>query len=413
MLIRILYFLRGYVQVIVRSHFIERFINICIRRDIYLWDIRRRSASEADMKMSMRSFHKLRPIAKKTHSRVHIKRKYGLPMVLHRYKKRYFFFAGLALAVCFVLVMSQFVWSIEVVGNETVSTAEILQVLDGLGLHKGTFRGSVDARDLKNNALLQLDQLSWLWVDIKGSRATVSVSEKRAAPEILDQSAPCDIVASKAGVIKSFNATAGKSAVEVGQTVLEGQLLISGVVTSDIMPESTPARYTHAAGEVYARTWYEQSVQRPLTKEIRTPTGRTASKHTLLAYGGALPLHFNADSPYENYDTVETTHDLVLFGFYTGLSWKTRTYTEVTLSYEPLTPEQAMEEAGPELEAAIASQVGEGAVVAASDLRYTPIDESNILVTLTMEYTEQIGMTKPIDTILQTQPPVQEESGTQ
>lgn len=168
-------------------------------------------------------------------------------MVLHRYKKRYFFFAGLALAVCFVLVMSQFVWSIEVVGNETVSTAEILQVLDGLGLHKGTFRGSVDARDLKNNALLQLDQLSWLWVDIKGSRATVSVSEKRAAPEILDQSSPCDIVASKAGVIKNFNATAGKSAVEVGQTVLEGQLLISGVVTSDLMPESTPARYTHAA----------------------------------------------------------------------------------------------------------------------------------------------------------------------
>ncbi len=112
------------------------------------------------------------------------------------------------------------------------------------------------------------------------------------------------------------------------------------------MPETTPARYTHAAGEVYARTWYEQSVQRPLTKEIRTPTGRTASKHTLLAFGGALPLHFNADSPYENYDTVETTHDLVLFGYYTGLSWKTRTYTEVTLSYEPLTPEQAMERQG-------------------------------------------------------------------
>lgn len=40
MLTRILCFLRGYVQVIVKSHFIERFINICIRRDIYLWDIR-------------------------------------------------------------------------------------------------------------------------------------------------------------------------------------------------------------------------------------------------------------------------------------------------------------------------------------------------------------------------------------
>ena len=56
-------------------------------------------------------------------------------------------------------------------------------------------------------------------------------------------------------------------------------------------------------------------------------------------------------SPYETCDTVETTHDLVLFGHYTGLSWKTRTYTEVTLSYEPLTPQQVLELAGPQLEA--------------------------------------------------------------
>lgn len=53
---------------------------------------------------------------------------------------------------------------------------------------------------------------------------------------------------------------------------MEGELLISGVVTSDLVPELTPPRYTHAVGEVYARTWYEQSAQYPLTKEIRTPT---------------------------------------------------------------------------------------------------------------------------------------------
>ena len=408
MLTRILCFLRGYVQVIVKSHFIERFINICIRRDIYLWDIRRRSASEADMKMSMRSFHKLRPIAKKTRSRVYIERKYGLPMVLHRYKKRYFFVGGLIAAVCFVIVMSQFVWSIEVVGNEVVSTQEILQVLDGLGVHKGAFRGSIDARDLKNNALLELDQLSWIWVDIKGSRAIVSVNEKKAAPQILDKDTPCDIVAAKSGVIKSFNAKAGKSAVEVGQTVMEGELLISGVVTSDLVPELTPPRYTHAVGEVYARTWYEQSAQYPLTKEIRTPTGKKTNRHSLLAFGGALPFYWNANSPYETCDTVETTHDLVLFGHYTGLSWKTRTYTEVTLSYEPLTPQQVLELAGPQLEAELVEQAGEGAVVAARDIRYKSVDETNILVTLTMEFTEQIGVQKQIDTILETQPPVQE-----
>ena len=120
------------------------------------------------------------------------------------------------------------------------------------------------------------------------------------------------------------------------------------------------------------------------------------------------PVYWNANSPYETCDTVETTHDLVLFGHYTGLSWKTRTYTEVTLSYEPLTPQQVLELAGPQLEAELVEQAGEGAVVAARDIRYKSVDETNILVTLTMEFTEQIGVQKQIDTILETQPPVQE-----
>lgn len=45
---------------------------------------------------------------------------------------------------------------------------------------------------------------------------------------------------------------------------------------------------------------------------------------------------------------------------------------------------------------------------AARDIRYKSVDETNILVTLTMEFTEQIGVQKQIDTILETQPPVQE-----
>lgn len=413
MLIKVLCFLRGYVEVAVKSHFIERFINICSRRNIYLWDIRRTGLSEASVKMSMRSLHKLRPIAKKTHSHIHIKRKYGLPMLLHRYKKRYFFFGGLLLALCFVTIMPQFIWSVEVVGNENVSAQEILQVLSELGVHKGAYRGSIDARDLKNNALLKLDSLSWLWVDIKGSRAIVSVNEKKAAPKMLDKDTPCDIIASKAGVIKNFNAKAGKSVIDVGQTVMEGEMLISGVVTSDLVPELTPPRYTHAVGEVYARTWYEQSEQYPLYKQIRTPTGKKTHKHTLIAYGAGLPFYFCENAPYESYDTTVTTHDLVLFGAYTGLSWKTYTYTEVTLSNEPITPQQALDIAKPQLESQIISRAGENAETVASDIHYTDIDENNILVTLTMEFTEQIGIQRQIDTVLETEPHTPPENAMQ
>ncbi len=409
MLIKILCFLRGYVEIIVKSRFIERFINICTKRNIYLWDIKHKNASEADMKMSIRAFRKIRPVAKKTHSHVHIKSKHGLPVFLHRYKKRYFFLYGTLVAACFVFVMSQFVWSIEIVGNETVSSEKILAVLEEIGFKKGSYKHGFDARDLKNNALVRLDELSWIWVDIKGSRAIVSVNEKRAAPEMLNSDEACDIVASKPGVIKSIVAKQGQTAAKIGQTVMEGELLISGVVTS----ERIAPRYLHADGEVYARTWYEASDTYPLHEEIRTPTGNSANKNTLRLFGMDINFFINPASPYESSNTSETSHDWVIFGRYTGISWKSVTYTEVNITYNPITAEQAMELAAPGLEAKILPDVGEGAVFAARDIRYTPVDNENIKITLTMEYTEQIGIKKPIENVWEFENAENNEQNTQ
>ena len=396
MLTRILYFLRGYVEVIVRSHFIERFINICIHRNIYLWDIHRTDSQRADMKMSIRSFKKIRPIAKKTHSRVHISGKYGMPVLMRKYKRRYFFAGGLAAAVCFIFIMSQFIWSIEVVGNKNVPEERILQVLGELGLKKGRFAKGFDARDLKNNALMQLDGLNWLWVDIRGSKAIVSVSEKKKAPEIIDSKTPCDIVAAKSGVIKSYIAKEGQSNIELGQTVMEGELLISGVMKS----ERTVPRYTHASGEVYARTWYEQSGVYPLSKQIRTPTGKASKRNSLRLFGININFFVNSGNPYANCDIIKENHDFVLFGRYMGISWDSITYREVDVSYEPLDAQQVVQNVRAELEEKILPEVSEGAVYVTGDIGYSAVDEENIRVSLVAEYIEQIGTEKKIETIL-------------
>ncbi len=395
MLAKIFCFLRGYVCVLVKSRFIERFINICIGRNIYLWDIRYKNECEANMKMSISSFHKVRSIAKKTHSSVRIQSKKGLPMIFHRYKKRYFFMFGFILALCFVFVMSQFIWSIEVVGNENVPSGEILQALEELGFKKGRYNKAFDARDLKNNALLKLDGLSWLWVDIKGSKATVTVNEKKQAPEVIPKNIPCDIVAIRSGVIKDMTIKEGQSRAAIGQTVMEGELLISGIVQS----ERTEPRYTHASGEVIARTWYESSGIYPLSREVRSPTGRQKKHHILCIGNTEIKFFLSGGNAYGNYDTIEKRYDLVIFGYYTGLSWKSIIYNEVDVTYESLLPEQVIENAKTELEAKIMPVSGEKAALVASDLSYIPYDEENIKVTLTVEYSEPIGYEKTIETI--------------
>lgn len=395
MLVKILCFLRGYVEIIVKSRFAERFINLCTGRGIYLWDIRRTGRFEADMKMSTRAFSKIRPIAKKTHSHIHIRRKCGLPVILHRYKRRYFLLYGLFAASCLIFAASQFIWSVEIVGNETVSSEQILSVLDEIGLKKGCLKYGFDARDLKNNALMRLDRLSWLWVDIKGSRAIVSVSEKRVAPEMHTSSAPCDIVAAKSGVVRKVIARQGQAAVEEGQTVMEGELLISGIMKS----ERIAPRCLHADGEVYARTWHEESEICSLIEEVHAPTGHRKSKSTLCLFGLDINLFINPLPSYKSYNTSEATHDWVIFGLYTGISLKSTTYSEVDISYRQISEDEAVSKILPMLEKRLAEGADKNALFISQSVSRSKADGQSIRVTLTAEYTEQIGTEKPIGNI--------------
>lgn len=405
MLVRLFNFFRGYVSLLLHGYFIERFINICTHRNIYMWDICKTAPTDAKMKMSINAFRQIRPIARKTRTRVRIQKKHGLPILMHRYRKRYFFFAGLILFAAFILLMSQFIWSIEVFGNERIPSQQILMTLEQLGLKDGAFKHNIDVVDLKNNALLQLDGLSWIWVDIKGSKAFVSVKEKTPPPAMVPKDVPCDIVATKPGVVKVVNAKTGKAAVQPGETVQKGQLLVSGLVTSE-KPEVAP-RYEHATGEVYARTWYEKKAKYPSNREIKTPTGKKKKKHSIKVFGKKINFYLSDNISYENYDkiTYETEWQLGHEN-YIGITWVTDVYTEYRITSEPVSVEENLKTAQQELEAQILEEVGDGAQEIARQFDHTVAEDGTVHAALTIEFTEQIGIQKQIESPLPLPTPV-------
>jgi len=86
------HFLRGYVILIVTGFNIERFLYICTKRNIDVWDIDKQE--NLQISMSISDFFKIRSVVRKTKVKVHIKKKMGLPIILKKYKKRYFMFSG-------------------------------------------------------------------------------------------------------------------------------------------------------------------------------------------------------------------------------------------------------------------------------------------------------------------------------
>ena len=111
----------GYVNIKVESYFLERFINICISKKILLWNIKREKSSILYASISVRDYKRLKGIVKKTKSKIKIESKKGLPFVLHKYRKRKIFFAFLVLIFLGLIVTSNFIWNVEIIGNININ----------------------------------------------------------------------------------------------------------------------------------------------------------------------------------------------------------------------------------------------------------------------------------------------------
>ena len=126
MIERIIRFLKGYVVICVEGHFCERFLNICMRRGIYLGNVRRMGEERICAEISIAAFREIRSIARKTRTHVTIASRCGLPFLLHRYRKRRFALVGIALFFVVLWYLSSHIMGIEIMGNERIPTTDIL-----------------------------------------------------------------------------------------------------------------------------------------------------------------------------------------------------------------------------------------------------------------------------------------------
>lgn len=105
----------GYVNITVEGFFVERFINSCFVNDIFLWNLERERTTYLKARVGIKDFRKLKKIARNTKCKIKIKNKKGLPILLHKYKKRKTFAIFLVLITIFIFALTRFIWNIEII----------------------------------------------------------------------------------------------------------------------------------------------------------------------------------------------------------------------------------------------------------------------------------------------------------
>mgnify|MGYP000869556892 FL=1 len=393
LLVNIFNFIKGYVVILVEGYYLERFLNICSRRQIYLWDVKKLSKCTMRLKISINGFRLLRPIAYKTKCRVKILTKRGLPFVVYRYRKRKTFIVGILLFCALLWYMTSFIWVIEITGNENISTEEIMENLEQCGLKVGTYKAGLDTDNIQNEMMLRLNRLSWIGLDVKGTKVNVEIKERRLAPPIFENHIPCNIIASKDGVIKEMVVKNGQPAVKEGDTVTKGQLLISGVLDSKV----EGVRYVHSLGSVKARTWYEKSKEMKLIKTNRIPTGREIKKYSVTILGQKINLYINSGIPYEDYDKITYNNELS-FGkdYIIPITIHQEQYKEIVIEKEKIPVEQAVEEGTRLLQDEFAKEAAADIEILNQNVEHIFVDENTVVVKYTVECMEEIGVQEQI-----------------
>jgi similar to stage IV sporulation protein len=299
---------------------------------------------------------------------------------------------GALVGVAALFFLSRFVWEFEVRGNRTVGSDAILHHLAELGVKPGVYGPSVDIETVKNEMLLRIGALSWLTVNVRGSRAVVEVRERVPKPEIQTLDVPCNVVAARDGVVTRMETLVGAPQVAPGQTVTRGQLLVSGVVDS----RQVGARFLRARARVFARVWRDMAAVTPLWAAEKHHTGRVSEQRTLVIAGYRTKISVLGFKSFEKCDKVIKTSTLKLpFGGALPVSLVTETFREYTTQAVARDREEVAALLREALKRRLAAALGgEGAVLEAG---FAETESAAALtVRLLAECEEQVAVQVPL-----------------
>jgi len=385
-------FFKGYVLITVQGSGGERFINLSLAKGVRLWDIFRLQNDTVILKVLPRDFFKLRDIARKTRCRVRIKKKYGLPFILQQLRGRRMLVAGGVFFVAALIYLSSFIWFVEVVPREPlqyVNPINIQEKAKEKGLYVGSAKKRLDISLVEKHLEKSIPELAWVGIQIEGTRAKIEVAEKVLLPPQYQRQDPANIVAAKDGVIKEMLVMIGEPLVKAGDTVMKGQVLISGINLQD------KNQYRRARGIVRARVWYETEEMVFLQERQEIPTGRKAMAVSLLVGNREIVLK-RAGRQFVNAMPKANVKTLPGWRNPPGpVELLTITYHEVEIKEKTFAVAEALSTAEARALAQIKSQMPAGTDVVAQSVEILSQDQEKVVVRVTVETVEDIGEVQP------------------
>lgn len=340
-MLRLLRRLTGYVRLEVQGNHAERFLNLCARSGIAVWDISRPRHGAVLLCVDKRNVKQVRELAGRTGCILQLAGEQGIWYDVRRHRKRTAFFLC---AVAFALLLylsSTVVWDIQLEGDFSVGQEEMLYYLEQQGLYVGARLMRVDTEQLEWLVRRDHPEIIHCGITRQGTRVTVFLQDALEYTPHVPLDEPCHLVAERDGQVLELQVREGEKMVVPGEAVLKGQMLANGVMDGG----TQGYRLVHAFGQVFAQTYYEEHETVPLHQSEWVRTGRSKTAWDVSFFGLSLDFSKICSIPYEKYDKMSQTDHAMVREKPLPITRRTITWYELQEHSYELTVEQAQQQA--------------------------------------------------------------------
>lgn len=341
-MLQLIRFLKGYVRIRVTGYSPERFINLCGNHNILLWDIQNQG-SFYTMSVSLKAFWQLRKITRKTGTRVVITRRCGLPFFMVKVQKRKIFLMGVVFSLLFWILMSGYVWNINITGNYYVTEEVLTDFLSENNIRTGMKKKQISMEDVEKKIRNEFSVVTWTSARMDGTSLVIQIKENEKLPEAVEEKEMpdeegCDLIADRDGLVVSIMTRSGRPTVKEGDMVQKGDILVEGCMPiPDENGEVKRYEYCRADADIELSFSFQKAWKFPETYEYRIYTGREKKRLWLLAGGKSLHL-FLPGRKFTKEDCLQEMEQMKLFGSYPvpfyRISEKRREYVTEERTYE-------------------------------------------------------------------------------
>lgn len=339
---KLIRYCRGTLQFTAAGPYPERFLNLCSGGGVGLWNTRR-TAEGVTACCAQCHRSRLEYYAQKSGCRLETVRCTGMKSTARRYRRRTGLWVGAALLAAGLLVMGRFVWRVEIRGTEQLDPAVITAALAEYGVHPGVLARKIDARTVERRMQIRFAEIAWITVNVEGSRVTAILEEAVPPPAVVEDGIPTNLIAGETGFITRVEVQNGNAVVKPGDSVLAGDLLVSGIMDNK-MGES---RLAHARGRVYAQVRERLEIFVPYEQRDYLLAG-VARRRYLTVFGVEIPLQ-GRGAPVGPYRLEQVVTQPGGFFSLLPVTLREECYLQLREVTKTVSPQEAMRQAEKEL----------------------------------------------------------------